>query len=102
MFDRLQLNVADFDAADDIIEDIDDDTWVSVISLLSGDDTVYAVVKVQVWGQAGGIFGDFFGFFEHECHRKIVSRLEMEGRTCLYLSMRLSTLQPLLRTSQFL
>ena len=64
VFDRLQLNVADFDAADDIIEDIDDDTWVSVISLLSGDDTVYAVVKVQVWGQAGGIFGDFFGFFE--------------------------------------
>ena len=64
MFDRLQLNMADFDAADDIIEDIDDDTWVSVISLLSGDDTVYAVVKVQVWGQAGGIFGDFFGFFE--------------------------------------
>lgn len=62
VFDRLQLNVADFDAADDIIEDIDDETWVSVISLLSRDDTVYAVVKVQVWGQAGGIFGDFFGF----------------------------------------
>ena len=40
VFNRLQLNVANFDAADDIIEDIDDDTWVSVISLLSGDDTV--------------------------------------------------------------
>ena len=34
MFDRLQLIVADFDGADDIIEDIDDDTWVSVVSLL--------------------------------------------------------------------
>ena len=45
VFDRLQLNVADFDAADDIIEDIDDVTWVSVVSLLSADYTVYAVVK---------------------------------------------------------
>ena len=44
VFDRLQPNVADFDAADDLIEDIDDDIWVSVISLLSGDDAVYAVV----------------------------------------------------------
>lgn len=64
VFDCLQLHVADFDAADDIVEDIDDDTWVSVISLLSGDDLVYAVVEVQIWGQAGGIFSDFFGFYD--------------------------------------
>lgn len=62
VFDNLQLDVAEFDAADDIIEDIDDDTWIAVISLLSGEQTVYAVVEVRIYGQAGGIFSDFFGF----------------------------------------
>ena len=45
VFDRLQLNVANFDGGDDIIEDIDDDAWVSVISLLPGDGIVYAGEK---------------------------------------------------------
>ena len=77
VFDNLQLDVAEFDAADDIIEDIDDETWIAVVSLLSGEQTVYAVVEVRIYGQAGGIFSDFFGF--HTTKKAALGKRNLES-----------------------
>ena len=63
VFGTLDLIVAELDAADDIIDDIDDDIWIAVVSIQCGKQSVYAAVKVEVWGQAGGHITAFYGFF---------------------------------------
>ena len=63
VFSTLDLNVAELDAADDIIDDIDDDIWIAVVSIQCGKQNVYAAVKVEVWGQGGGHITGFYGFF---------------------------------------
>jgi hypothetical protein len=63
LFFSLDLIVAELDAADDIIDDIDDDIWIAVVAIQCGDERVYAAVRVEVWGQGGGQFTEFYGFF---------------------------------------
>ena len=63
VFNTLDLIVAELGAADDIIDDIDDDTWIAVVSIQCGGENVYAAVQVEVWGQGGGHITGFFGFF---------------------------------------
>ena len=62
VFNTLDLDFAELDAADDIIDDIDDDTWIAAVSIQCGDQNVYAAVMVQIWGQGGGQITGFFGF----------------------------------------
>jgi hypothetical protein len=63
VFNTLDLDIGELDAADDIIDDIDDDTWIAVVSIQCGGDNVFAAVQVEVWGQGGGHITGFFGFF---------------------------------------
>ena len=63
VFNSLDLIVAELDAANDIIDDIDDDIWIAVVSIQCGKQSVCAAVQVEVWGQAGGHITGFYGFF---------------------------------------
>lgn len=65
IFDNLNLNVTEFaqETVENIIHDIDDDIWISIINIACGDESVFGVVKVEARGQAGGFFTDFYGFY---------------------------------------
>lgn len=63
VFDALDLNPMDTeDPTENIVEEIDEDTWVSKIGLNVGGDRVYCQATVQIQGQGGGHFIAFHGF----------------------------------------
>ena len=63
VFDALDLNPMDTeDPTENIVEEIDEDTWVAKIGLNAEGDRVYFQATIQIQGQGGGHFVAFHGF----------------------------------------